>query len=97
MDAQRGLSQPAGSPQRAREATRARGRTGRSADPARKLVETSAEHEALIVRATALLPDCARAYSIAPDAIRRDYNLSWFKKIFIIDEDGTVRLTVFPA
>ena len=46
-----------------------------------QLARTGTEQQTLIDRATALLPDCGRAYELATETLRREYNQAWFKSI----------------
>jgi hypothetical protein len=58
-----------------------------------KLTRTSAEHEAVIRDATALLPHCGEAYRRGDDNLRRDYNQAWFEQILVDSEQGQTKVT----
>ena len=47
------------------------------------LAAASAEHEAVIRDATALLPRCGEAYRRGDANLRRDYNQAWFEQILV--------------
>lgn len=58
-----------------------------------RLARTSAEHEAVIRNATALLPHCGEAYRRGDDNIRRDYNQAWFERMLVDDNRGQPKVT----
>ena len=58
-----------------------------------RLATTSAQHEAVIRAATALLPHCGEAYQRGNDTLRRDYNQAWFDQIQVDSHDGHPQVT----
>jgi DNA invertase Pin-like site-specific DNA recombinase len=58
-----------------------------------RLTKTSAEHEAVIRDATALLPHCGEAYRRGDDQLRRDYNQAWFERVLVDSEQGQTKVT----
>jgi site-specific DNA recombinase len=53
-----------------------------------RLATISAQHEAVIRDATALLPHCGEAYRRGDDTLRRDYNQAWFEQILVDCHQG---------
>ena len=54
---------------------------------------TQDQHHTALTNATALLPQCGKAYRCASDTIRRDYNQAWFTAIYISTNQGRPIIT----